>query len=215
MKDAVNPQLWDQGADSHRGMSCPHKTATLYIILEQSSEWNSPLYVNFTDYEKAFDSLDQQRLLKHYGVPQKITSIIRNFYSEMICTVVCGRQLRDIFHVKTGVRQGHLLSPFLFLLASDWMLVGPNLMTCTLQMTWLSSPIPIDRCKRQLAQLQMMHFTDDLALLSHTHRQMQETTSTVADDSACLGLKVNGSKSKVLKNNAAVNTNPKHWKEMN
>ena len=47
-----------------------------------------------------------------------------------------------------------------------------------------------------------------LAFLSHTQRQMQEKTSTVADNSAHLGLKVHRGKSKALKNNASVSTTP-------
>jgi hypothetical protein len=57
--------------------------ATLRIILEQSLEWNSPLFINFVDYEKTFDSLDREtlwKLLTHYGIPDKLTNIIRNSY---------------------------------------------------------------------------------------------------------------------------------------
>ena len=74
------------------------------------------------DYEKAFDSLDRQniwKLLRHCGIPEKIISIIRNSYSGMTCRVVCGHQLIDAFQVKTRVRQGFLLSPFLFLLGVE------------------------------------------------------------------------------------------------
>ena len=50
-------------------------------------------------------------------------------------------------------------------------------------------------------QLDDLDYADDLALLSHTRHQMQEKTSTVADASACLGLKIHRGKSKVLKVN--------------
>ena len=53
--------------------------AMLHVILE----WNSPLHINFVDYERVFDSMDQQtiwKLLRHYGIPEKITNIIRNSY---------------------------------------------------------------------------------------------------------------------------------------
>ena len=62
MKDAVDPQLQEQQAGFCRGRSSTGQIATLRIILEQSSKWNSPIYVNFIDYKKAFDSLDRQRL---------------------------------------------------------------------------------------------------------------------------------------------------------
>ena len=69
----------------------------------------------FIDFEKTFDSPDQQslwKLLGQYDMPEKITSIIRNSYSGMTPT---GR----FFQVKTVVTQGCLLLPFLFLLVLD------------------------------------------------------------------------------------------------
>ena len=69
VKDAVDPQLRDQQAGFRRNRSCADQIASLIIIIEQSLEWNSPLYINFIDYEKAFDSVDRQtlwKLLRHY-----------------------------------------------------------------------------------------------------------------------------------------------------
>ncbi|VDO87446.1 unnamed protein product, partial [Schistosoma margrebowiei] len=71
--------------------SCTDQIATLRIIVEQSVEWNSSLYINFIDYEKAFDSVDRRmlwKLLRHYGVPEKIVNIIRNSYDGPQCKVV-------------------------------------------------------------------------------------------------------------------------------
>lgn len=160
-------------------------------------EWNSSLYINFIDYEKAFDSVDRQtlwKLLRHYGVPDKITNIIKNSYEGMTCRIVHGRQLTDAFTVRTGVRQGCLLLPFLFLLVIDWVMK-----TSTAQkqngiqwMLW--------------THLDCFDFADDLTLLSHTQHQIQEKTNTVAETSASLGLNINREKSKVLKINTASKT---------
>ena len=175
LKNAVDPKLRDNQAGFRRGRSCTDQIATLRIILEQSLEWRSPLYVNFVDYEKAFDSVDRTslwKLLRHYGVPDKIVSLIRNSYEGMSCKVVHGQQLSESFQVQTGVRQGCLLSPFLFLLAIDWImkettsqgrngirwtLMGPN------------------------TQLDDLDFADDLALLSSTRQQMQAKTDILAE----------------------------------
>ncbi|VDP24180.1 unnamed protein product [Schistosoma margrebowiei] len=102
-----------------------NQIATLRIIVEQSTAWNSSLYINFIDYEKAFNSVDRTTLWKrhrHYGVAEKIVSIIRNSYDELNCKIVIGGQLTKSFEVKTGIRQGCLLSSFLFLLVIDWIM---------------------------------------------------------------------------------------------
>ena len=50
------PQLQDQQSGFRRSRSCTDQVATLRLILEESCGWNSPLYTNFIDYEKPFDS---------------------------------------------------------------------------------------------------------------------------------------------------------------
>ena len=125
MKNAVDAQLRDQQAGFRKDMSFTDQIATLCLMLEQSSEWNSSLYVSFIDHEKVINSLGRQSLWKlprHYDVPEKINSIIRNSYKGMEYRVVCGLQLTDAFEVQSGVSQGCLLSSFLFLLAINWML---------------------------------------------------------------------------------------------
>ncbi|VDP61978.1 unnamed protein product [Schistosoma curassoni] len=105
MKDAVDAQLRDQQAGFRRDRSCTDQIATLRIIVEQSFEWNSTLYINFIDYEKAFDSVDRRTLwkfLRHYGVPEKIVNTIRNSYDGLQCKVVHGGQLTDAFQTSTS-----------------------------------------------------------------------------------------------------------------
>ena len=53
-------------------------------------------------------------------------------------------------------------------------------------------------------QLDDLDSADNLALLSHTHRQMQEKTNSVKDSSAQLGLHINRGKTKVLKINTMI-----------
>ena len=99
--------------------------AMLQIMVEQSMEWDSSFYINFADNEKAFDSLDREtlwKLLLHLGIPEKINSLIQNTYEGMTCKVIHAGQTTYAFMVKTGVRPGCLLSPFLFLLTIDWIM---------------------------------------------------------------------------------------------
>ncbi|VDP32577.1 unnamed protein product [Schistosoma margrebowiei] len=156
-EDSVDAQLRDQQAGFRKDRSCTDQIATLWIIVEQSTEWNSSLYTNFIDYEKALDSVDRTtlwKLLRHYGVPQKIVNTIQDSYDELNCKIVHERQLTDSFKVKTGVREGCLLSPFLFLLVIDWI---------------MEKSIFEEKCGIQWTfgmQLDDLDFADDLALLS-------------------------------------------------
>ena len=80
-------------------------------------------------------------------------------YQNTSCKIAHAEQLSESFEVKTGVRQGFLLSPFLFLLVIDWIMktttTGRN---NGIQWTpWM--------------QLDDLDFADNLALLPHNHQQ--------------------------------------------
>ena len=125
LKNEVDIILRDHQADFRQGRGCIEQIATLRIIVEQSLEFDSSLYINFVDYEKAFDSLDRDtlwKLLQHYGIPEKFITLIRNTYDGMTCKVTHAGRLTESFQVKTGVRQECLLSPFMFLVAIDWIM---------------------------------------------------------------------------------------------
>ena len=173
MKDAVDERLRDNQAGFRSNRSCLDQIATLRIIVEQSLEWNSSLYVNFVDYRKAFDSIHRDtlwHLLRHYGIPLKLTKLIKKSYEDMTCQVVHQEKLTEKFGVKTGVRQGCLLSPFLFLLAIDWIMKTTTEETRNgIQWTLWD-------------QLEDLDFADDLALLSHSHQQIQEKNIKTEDN---------------------------------
>ena len=188
--ETVDGQLRDNQAGFRKNRSCTDQIAALRIIVERSIEWNSPLLVNFIDFEKAFDSIDRDtlwKLLRHYGIPPKIVTLIQKMYDGTNCKVLHEGRLTDSFKIKTGVRQRCLLSPFLFILAVDWLMKestsgSRNGIQWTL---W--------------TQLDDLDVADDIALVSHNHSQMQDKTSTVNQLSGSIGLRIHPGKSKMLK----------------
>ena len=192
MKGEVDKTLREEQAGFRQDRSCTDQIATLRIIVEQSIEWNSSLYVNFVDYEKAFDSLDREtlwKILRHYGVPMKLVNMIKNSYEGMSCRVIHDGQLTENFEIRTGVRQGCLLSPFFFILAIDWIMKTETKGKRN-GIQWII-----------LTQLDDLDFADDLAPMSHSHRQMQDKTKNLARISAQVGLKINKNKTKILRLN--------------
>lgn len=197
VREAVDLKLRDQQAGFRRNRSCADRIASLCIIVEQSIEWNSTLYINFIDFEKAFESVDREilwKLLRHYGVPDKIISLIRCTYKDLSCRIAHGGQLSESFEVKTGVRQGCLLSPFLFLLVIDW-IMKTTTMGRNNGIQWTP-----------WTQLDDLDFADDLALLSHSHSRMQDKTTHLETVSAGTGLKINRKKTELMKINSTTNT---------
>ena len=59
MKTGVDSKR-DQQASFRQDRACTDHIVTLCIIIKQPLEWSSSLYVDFIDYEKAFDSMDRE-----------------------------------------------------------------------------------------------------------------------------------------------------------
>ena len=98
-------------------------------------------------------------------------------------------QLTEAIDITTGVRQGCLLSPMLFLLAVDWIMKqATDGRRNGIQWTMFT-------------QLDYLDFADDIALLSHNHQQMQDKLEQVEKRAAETGLSINQNKTKVLKSN--------------
>ena len=82
-------------------------------------EFNRKLYINFIDFKKAFDSVHREKvwnIAKVYGIPPKVIRIFKSFYLNSCCCIRTGTGHTEYFDIISGVRQGCILSPLLFLL---------------------------------------------------------------------------------------------------
>ncbi len=75
------------------------------------------LYAAFMDLEKAYDGVDREALwsvLRIYGVGGQLLKGKQAIYSEANACVRVGGKFSESFAVEVGVRQGCVLSPWLF-----------------------------------------------------------------------------------------------------
>ena len=123
--EALDKKLREEQAGFRKIKSCTDHIATLRIITEQLIEWQSSLYINFTDYEKAFDNVDRDviwMLMHHYGIPANFAILIQQMYENSTCQVIHNGKLFETFEVKTDVRQGCIISPLIVIMAIDWIM---------------------------------------------------------------------------------------------
>ena len=57
IREGIDGLLREEQAGFRRGRGTTEQLFTLRNIIEQCVEWNAPLYINFADFEKAFDSV--------------------------------------------------------------------------------------------------------------------------------------------------------------
>ena len=147
------------------------------------------MYINFIDFKKAFDSVHREslwKILRAYDIPHKIVTIIRTFYEQFECSVIVGNTLRESFPVKSGVRQGCILSPILFLVVIDWV------------MRTTTSDRPRGIQWTLFSHLKALDFADDLAVISATHSHLQEKSNRLSNFAKQTGLHINQKKTCLL-----------------
>ena len=191
ISEAVDERLGGEQAGFRAGRSCTDNIFTLRNIIEQCEEWRSPLYMNFVDFKKAFDSIHRDsiwRILQCYGIPEKLITLIKSFYGSYTCSVLNNENQEPTwFDVKTGVRQGCNLSPLLFIIVTDYIMRRVQ-RTKTDGLRW-----------NFVTTLNYLAYADDLCLFSTTHRGMTKATALLEETAGSVGLQVNKKKTKVMK----------------
>ena len=86
------------------------------------------------DYAKAFDCVDHNKLgkiLQKMGIPDHLTCLLRNLYAGQEATVRTGLgtviEPTDWFHIRKGICQGCVLSPYLFDLYAEYIMRNAGL----------------------------------------------------------------------------------------
>ncbi len=80
-------------------------------------EKDRKLFAAFMNLEKAYDRVDRKGLwdiLRVYGVGGQLLKGIRSFYENASASVRVNGELSKGFNVEVGVRQGCVMSPWLF-----------------------------------------------------------------------------------------------------
>jgi hypothetical protein len=98
IKNSLEMGLWKEQAGFHHNRSCIDQINTLTVIIEQCVEFQSPLYMLFVDYQRAFDSLRRAWIwdeTKVRGLPSKFINIIKEGYEDFSCKVLHEGQLSD------------------------------------------------------------------------------------------------------------------------
>ena len=67
-KHSLDRKLRCEQEGFRKDKSCTDHIAPLRIIIEQSTEWQTPVYMNFIDFEKAFDSVDRVTVEFHQNL---------------------------------------------------------------------------------------------------------------------------------------------------
>ena len=128
--------------------------------------------------------------LRSYCIPIEIVDAIRVLYDNSKSAVLVDGQMSDDFDVTTGVLQGDVLAPFLFIVVLDFVMInatnnnpGGGLVTHP------------RRSRRHLdITLNDLDFADGIGLLESSILRAQSQLSSTIDSAASVGLMINTDK---------------------
>ena len=130
LQQYVNNEFPDVQAGFRKGRETRDQIASLHWIIKKAREFQKYIYFCFMDYAKAFDCVDHKKLweiLKEMGTPDHLTCLLRNLYAGQEATVRTGHGTTDWLQIGKGVRQGCILSPYLFNLYAEYIMRNAGL----------------------------------------------------------------------------------------
>lgn len=88
-----------------------------YTIYKYTSVEKKKLIALFVDLKATFDSVDREKLwevMEKKGISERMKRKIKRIYRETRSRVKVGNELEECFWTARGIKQGCLLSPYLF-----------------------------------------------------------------------------------------------------
>ena len=102
LQQYMNQELPDVQAGFRKGRRTRDQISNISWIIEKAREFQKNIYFCFTDYAKALDCVDHNKLwkiLKEMGIPDHLTRLLRNLYAGQEATVRTGHGTTDWFQI--------------------------------------------------------------------------------------------------------------------
>ena len=120
------------------------------------------------------------------GIPDHLTSLLRNVYAGQEATVRNGHGTTDWFQIGKGVHQGCILSLCLFNLYTEYIMRNAGLE---------ETQAGIKIARRNINNLR---YADDITLMAESEEELKSLLMKVKEESEKVGLKLNIQKMKIM-----------------
>ena len=93
LQQYVYQEFTDVQAGFRKGRGTRDQIANIHWIIEKAREFQKNNYLYFTDYAKAFDWVDYNKLwkiLQEMGISDHLTCLLRSLYTGQEATVITG-----------------------------------------------------------------------------------------------------------------------------
>ena len=183
----MNHELPDVQAGFRKGRGTRDQIANIRWIIKKAIEFQKNISFCFIDY--AFDCVDHNKLwkiLKEMGIPDHLTCLLRNLYTDQEATVRTGHGTTDWFQIGEGVRQGCILSPCLFNFYAKYSMRNAGLEE------------PQAGIKIAGRNINNLRYADDTTLMAESEEELRSLLMKVNEESEKVGLKLSIQKTKIM-----------------
>ena len=178
----MNHEVSDVQTGFRKGRGTRDQITNICWIIEKAREFQKNMYFCFIDYAKAFDCVDHKKLwkiMKEMGIPAHMTCLLRNVYAGQEARVRTGHGTTDWFQIGKGVRQGCILSPWLFNLYAEYIMRNAGLD---------EAQAGIKIAGRNISNLR---YADDTTFMAESEEELKSLLMKVKVESEKVGLKLN------------------------
>ena len=211
-------RMGEEQCGFRRGRGCVDQIYVMKQMSEKYWERNKSLYVAYMDLEKAYDRVDREamwQVLGMYGINGSLLNCIKSLYEQSEACVRVYRRDSEWFGVGEGLRQGCVMSPWLFNLFMDGVMNEVRRSVGDMgAMMW-------DSRRNTEWNVEWLMFADDTVLLGDSEEKLERLVQEFSRVCSRWKLSVNESKSKVMKvgrnggeNRVNVNLNRKRMEEV-
>ena len=128
------------------------------------------------------------------GIPDHLTCLLRNLYAGQEATVRTGHGTTDWFQIGKGVRQGCILSPYLFNLYAEYIMQNAGLDEAQAEI------------KIAARNINNLRYADDTTLMAES-KELKSLLMKVKEESERVGFKLNIQNTKIMANRWEKNGN--------
>ena len=184
----MNHEIPEIQTGFRKGRGTRDQIANIYWIIEKAREFQKNIYFCFTDYAKAFDCVDHNKLwkiLKEMEIPDHLTCLLRTLCVVQEATVRTGHGTTDWFQIGNGVYQGYILSPCLFIFYKENIMRNAGLDKAQA------------RIKIAGKNINNLRYADGPTFIEESE-ELRSLMMKVKEESEKVGLKLNFQKTKIL-----------------
>ena len=178
-----------------RGRGCSDQTFTVRQICEKYRAKGKDVYFAFLDLEKAYDRVDRKALwnvLRIYGVGGRLLRAVKSMYESSKACVRVGSEVSEWFLVRVGLRQGCVMSPWLFNIYIDGVVREVNARV-------FGKGVRLTDTNGNDWEMNQLLFADDTVVMADSEEKLCQLVSEFGRVCKRRKLRVNVGKSKVMR----------------